>query len=66
MKLPQNTDPRSALRHSPLWFRLSFGGGYADARWPLYLVVLEEDGRADGIEEDSIWTPAEFVAQRIV
>lgn len=41
-------------------------GGSADPRWLLYLVVLGEDGRADGIEEDSIRTPAEFVVQSIV
>lgn len=33
---------------------------------PPYLVVSEEDGRADGVEEDAIRTPAELVAKRIV
>lgn len=32
----------------------------------LNLVVLEVDGRADGIEENPIGTPAELVAQRVV
>lgn len=33
---------------------------------PPYLVVSEEDGGADGVEEDAIRTPAELVAKRIV
>lgn len=32
----------------------------------LNLVVFEEGGGADGVEEDTIRTPAEFVAKRIV
>ena len=33
---------------------------------PPYLVVSEEDGGADGVEEDAVRTPAELVAERIV
>lgn len=33
---------------------------------PLYLVVSEEDGGADGVKEDAVRTPAELVAKRIV
>lgn len=38
---------------------------YAPLR-PPYLVVSEEDGGADGVEEDAVRTPAELVAKRIV
>ena len=31
-----------------------------------YLIVLEEDGRADGVQKHSVWTPAELVAQGVV
>ena len=31
-----------------------------------YLVVLQKDGWADGVEEDSIRAPAELVAQGVV
>ncbi|TNN41234.1 hypothetical protein EYF80_048590 [Liparis tanakae] len=33
---------------------------------PPYLVVPEEDGSADGVEEHAVRTPAELVAERIV
>ena len=32
----------------------------------LYLVVLEEDSGADGVEQNPVGTPAELVAQRVV